>query len=84
LKIKLHELTISGDMFPHSESEEDQFYELSALVLDELFTSQPREVEVTEGSILLGASLPRRTSSAFWRTLVFSPSSPDTGTPAGT
>ncbi|MCG2871526.1 MAG: hypothetical protein L7H21_03265 [Sulfolobales archaeon] len=57
MKIKLHELTISGDMFPHSESEEDQFYELSALVLDELFTSQPREVEVTEGSILLGSVL---------------------------
>ncbi len=57
MKLKLHEITIDGNIFPHSQDEYDQFYELSALVVDELFSSTPREIEVTSGSILFAGLL---------------------------
>ena len=57
MKVKLREMTISGDIFPHSEDEVDQYYELSAIIVDSLLSSSPREVEVTDGSILLSQVL---------------------------
>ena len=57
MRVKLRELTISGDMFPHSDDEEDQFYELSAYVVDTLLSATPTEVEVTDGTLLLSQLL---------------------------
>lgn len=57
MRVKLRELVVSGDIFPHGVDEVDQFYEISAIIVDSLLSSTPREVEVTDGSILLSQIL---------------------------